>query len=100
MLYITQLCSIDNQEICHLVDFFIRLDSYGVLEKIQLAAQMATLGNFCNLHKSKMNADYHRGLGHIEHCRMQLGSRPAVCRTEDESSIKRKKNFHLDHFSF
>ena len=32
-----------------------------------------------------------RGLGHIEHCRTQLASRPAVCRTEDESSIKRKK---------
>ena len=32
-----------------------------------------------------------RGLGHIEHCRTQLASRPAVCRIEEESSIKRKK---------
>ena len=52
--------NLENQEMCYPVDFFHSFGLiYEVLEQIQLAAHMATLGNFRSLQKSKMNADCH-----------------------------------------
>ena len=72
--------------------FKYNMNQMGVSPSVLCGVRRCKLD--CSPHCQRVSStQLQRGLGHIEHCRTQLASRPAVCRIEDESSIKHKTNW-------